>query len=320
MNYMNRLLNNLLMIICAGVVTLQAYEGFSSSGYARTAAAYLAMPCHAHSAALGTAVTAWRQGVAGAQFNPAILEGTDGYYLIASYSFLGDDRAFIAADGIAPLGSYAVLGVSFVNAGVDKIERRDAFGLLDPNNPYFADYENAVGAAVAGRIPWNIALGARVRYLNQKLDDKLANGFGFDGGATWEPDSHICVGASILNIGSWLWWPSGQRDVVLPQGRLGVACLLLDRQLIIELDGAKTDYQPIEASLGIQYTIAQIVSVRLGASSSASYSDWSSRYPDISTGVGIRYSFFGFDYSITMPTADLGLTMHKVSLLLKGPW
>jgi hypothetical protein len=316
---MRQHLINLSLMVLACAATGTANENFASTGYARGAAAYLAMPAHAHGAALANAVTAWNTNLAGLQCNPAVLDAADGYAIIASFALPGYDRHHGAVDAVAALGSYMVAGLSFVNAGVRGIERRDEGGVLDPANPYFSDEENAIAVSAAGRILWNISLGARARYLNQKLDTRVAHGMGFDLGATWEPDTHVCAGASVLNIGSRLWWPTGEKDEVLTQGRLGVACLLLNQQLIIEVDGVKTDYQPIEVALGIEYTFLKIISVRAGAASSLDYGTMSSRYPDISTGIGIRYSFFGFDYSMTFPTADLGLTIPRFSLILDIP-
>jgi len=298
-----------------------AWDDFASSGYSRGAAAYLDRPAHAHGAGLGKAATAWKEGLAGLQFNPAILDAAESFHLTGSYEFLKDERRLIGVEACLPVGEYAVAAASFRAAGVDNIEQRDDYGYLEG---HFDDRENAVDIAVAGRFLWNISGGIRARYLNQfykglaGIDDGRAHGMGFDAGATWQPDSHVCVGVSGLNIGSYLWWATGWRDIVLPQARAGVAGLFFDQSLIAELDVVKTLRQPIDVMLGIQYTLFDIVSVRGGAGTSVDIKDRHSREPDFSVGAGVRYSFFGCDYSLTIPTDNAQeLLSHKISLILR---
>jgi len=301
--------------------SLLAWDGFSSTGYSYGAAAYLDRPAHAHSAALGNAVTAWSEGLAGLQYNPAILDAAESVHLVGSYAFLKDDRRFIAFQTAVPIGEYAVAGASFRTIGVEDIEQRDAFGYLEG---HFDDRENAVDISVAGRFLWDISAGIRARYLNQfykglkGVDEGSAHGMGFDVGATWQPDSHVCVGVSGMNVGSYMWWATGWRDIVLPQARLGVAGLFLDRTLITELDVSRTLRQPLDVSLGIQYTLFDIISVRSGAATSIDIKERHSRDPDISLGLGVRYSFFGCDYSLVIPTDNAQeLVFHKLSLVLR---
>ena len=305
-----------LCFVAAAPVASWSRDDFASPSYAIDGAAYLRMPSHAHATALGNAVTAWQGSVAGLQYNPAILDAASQYTLIASYSFLSDDRLNRAADLIIPAGEYLVAGLSVVYAGVDKIERRGEDGVLDVTNPLFNDREMAIAASVSGRLLWNLAVAARARYLSQTLADQSANGMGLDLGATWTPDSVVCVGMSGLNIGSYLWWKSGTRNAVASQARLGVAVRLLNKALTIEMDGAKRINEPIDGSLGVEYTIRKILSIRAGALSSARFNPWSWRNPVISAGLGIRYSFFGFDYGLSMPTDNTDLMAHRASLLL----
>jgi hypothetical protein len=311
-----RVLIAALCLVAAIEAPSWSRDDFASPSYAVDGAAYLRMPSHAHATALGNAVTAWQGSVAGLQYNPAILDAVQRYTLIASYSFLSDDRLNRAADLVIPAGEYLVAGFSVVYAGVDKIERRGEDGMLDIARPLFTDREMAIAASVSGRLLWNIAVAARARYLSQTLADQSANGMGLDLGATWTPDSMVCVGMSGLNIGSYLWWKGGTRNAVASQARLGVALRLLNKALIIEMDGAKRVNEPIDGSLGVEYTLYKVLSIRAGILSSARFNPWSWRDPVISTGLGIRYSFFGFDYGLSMPTGNTDLMVHRVSLLL----
>ena len=299
--------------------TCRALDDFTSTTYASGAAVYLDLPAHAYGAALAGAMTAWRTDIAGVQWNPSLLEAADQAQLTGSFAFLTDDRRFQAVDLALPIGSFVVGGISFVNSGVGSIERRDDAGFTVSGDSLFGDQENTVAFSAAGRTLWNISVGARARYLYQEIDRIHANGFGFDAGATWTPDSALCVGVSLLNVGSRLFWTSGHADDVLTQGRIGVAYRLFNRQLVIEADGVKALLQPLEAALGIQYTLLEILSLRGGVTSSIDLSDWSRRDPVYSLGMGIRWSYFGADYSITIPSGDTEMITHRASVVLRCP-
>jgi hypothetical protein len=263
-------------------------------------------------------VAAWYQDIAGGQFNPAILDAVESVQIEGSYVFLSDERRFITAQTVIPVGQYLVGGFLFRNITVGQIELRDNDGYL---GGHFDARENALDFCVAGRIPWNISLGAKVRYLGQRfkgIDNGRAYGVGFDAGALWRPNNMISVGLSGLNIGSYLWWKTGRRDPVLSQARAGACATLLENSLLIELDIAKTVKQPLEIAGGVQYSFIEILFVRAGVNTSVNFENRHSRDPDLSGGIGVRYSFFGCDYGITVPTEYTSEMMsHAVSLLLR---
>jgi len=294
------------------------YADFASTGYSAGAAEYLKRPVWALSAALAGAVVAWREDLAGVQYNPAILDATpaDSYVLHGTYSLMTLDRTHLGADAATTIGNYLAAGISFTNYGVGNIEGRDSLG----NQTDTFDYsENSFALSAAGRIVGNIAIGGTFRYLYERLSTGRANGIGFDLGATYEPLPLLCVGMSVQNLLSKLWWNTGHDDPVLTCARLGVAGLFLDKALITELDVLKTVQQPIQISLGVQYTLFKVLSARGGISTDADYLKYHLRqYPDYSFGIGIRYSIFGFDYACIIPDSDLGLS-HKISLIIKLP-
>jgi hypothetical protein len=302
------------------------YRDFASTGYSAGAAEYLKRPVSAKSAALSGSVVAWRENLAGTQFNPAIYDATpSGDILVnGTYTFLTLDRKHAGAEAATTIGNYLACGLSFITYGVGNIDARNDYG---DSLGLFSDMENALTASVAGRFLWNIAAGASLRYLyagmhkDKNADPSLdlgeqANGIGLDLGATWEPLEYLCVGLSVQNIGSRLWWSTGIREDVLTSVRIGIAGLFLKKSLIAEIDMLKTLQQPIQLSGGIQYTLFDIVSFRGGISADADYENIHMRSPDYSLGLGVRYSFFGFDYALIIPDSDLGLS-HKISLTVE---
>jgi hypothetical protein len=307
-------------IILLYSLPLDARNDFSSTGYSSGAAVYLNRPVHAHAAALGRAVTAWDDELAGVQYNPAVLDRADGIHIAGSYTLFrrDEDRRLYGFSGAVPIGGYCVLGASFRTFGVDNIERRNEEKILLGT---FEDKEIAAEVAVAGRFPFSISSGIRFRYLNQHYTETHnggANGMGFDAGVLWAPIKHISIGLSGLNIGSYLWWNTGHRDIVLPQVRGGIAGIVFNKSLIVELDILTTLNQPTEISSGVQYTLFEIISARAGVSTSIDIPTRHSRNPDISAGVGIRHSFFGCDYALVIPTDNAReMLVNKFSLILR---
>jgi hypothetical protein len=295
-------------------------SSFASVGYASGGAAYLQLPVTAPAASLCGAATAWRDNLVGAEYNPAVYDAlTEGsYFLSGTYSVMTLDRKHIGVSAAATVGSYLVVGLSFVNAGVSNIESRDSVGDLDGTFNY---NENAVAVSVAGRLLWHISLGATLRYLNEGMLNGSANGLGADVGATWQPVDFLCVGVSAQNIGGTLWWNTGHSDPVLTTIRAGIEASFLKKSLHAELDVLKPLQQPEEAALGLQYTLFDIVSVRGGISMDFDAGSMQSSYPDYALGIGVHYAFFGFDYGLMIPNSDLGLT-HKITInfLLGNPF
>jgi long-subunit fatty acid transport protein len=303
----------LIVGILAAAGLLRAGD-FGSSSYAGGAAAYLGLPLHATSAGVSNAVTAWCQNIAGSQFNPAIIEATRSLTVIGSNTFWPDERQLYGGEASTTFGEYLVINAGFMHAGVDAIERRNDYGTLEG---YFSDVENSVTLAAAGRLQGNVAWGLRGRYLNQRLDNEEAGGMGFDAGATWQPDSALCVGLSVLNIGSRLFWSTDQIDKVLMQGRLGVAGRLLDRKLTVAADLAKAVTQPVDFALGVQYEPLEMLALRGGVGTSFNYHRRTFRQPQFSLGAGMRHTIFGFDYSISIPLEKIGV-VHRLSITFES--
>jgi hypothetical protein len=290
---------------------------FTSVNYASGAAEYLKLPIHASSAALGSAVVASRNDLANVQYNPAILDALPQgeMNIVGTYSILTLDRRHNGLDFAGNAGNYFVYGISYLNYGVGKIDGRDTFGIQTGMFDYAA---NAITASAAGRVTNNIALGATLRYINESLSVENVNGIGFDIGATYLPLPFLSFGASVQNLGSYLWWSTGTREAVLPAGRIGVCGNLLKKTLLIETDFIKTQTQPEEVAAGIQYYFLDLLYVRGGINTAVAVEKQSSKYPDYSLGLGMRYLSLGFDYACQIPDSRslesvLGIK-HKLTL------
>ncbi|MBN2036411.1 MAG: hypothetical protein JW768_06675 [Chitinispirillaceae bacterium] len=288
---------------------------FASANYA-AAGEYLKLPLHARNAGLEGATVAWQDHhLTGLQYNPAILDAADSMTVIATTSFLTYDRSHYGFDFASGIGEFIVAGLSFSRLGVNNIEGRDEFGVLTEK---FGAGFNAISATVAGRLAIPVSLGARGRYIFENIESEHSNGIGFDLGATYRPLRQLCIGASVQNLASYIWWSTSTRDKVLMIGRFGVCATLLDNSLKLELDGIKTLTQPEEAAFAAEYTFAGIISVRAGGRSAVNREDRKAMDPEYSFGAGMRYDFLGFDYALIVPPSELGL-IHKISIIGKIP-
>ena len=100
-------------------------------------------------------------------------------------------------------GSFVFAVFFLVSHGVGGIEQRDEVGVPGASFDY---RELSAAGLAAGRIVGNVSVGARVRYLYEKLYTEHANGVGVDVGAVYSPTPVLTVGVSALNLGSHLWW------------------------------------------------------------------------------------------------------------------
>lgn len=305
-----------LLLLCA---TAQSSDVFTSSGYARGGAEYLRLPVYAHYAGLCGAVGAWRQDLAGAQFNPAILEASPPGALHAggSYGILSNQTNLYGIDAVSDIGNIVVGGLTLMGYGIEGFDGRDSFGFPTGSFNYAA---NTLSATVAGGLKWSIAAGMRVRYLHERLDNGSANGIGFDAGLTWRPWDFACLGLSVLNVASKLWWSTGHADPILPAVRLGINGMFLDSSLTAEVDIDKSDWQPFGVRAGVEYKLLRMIPLRagIGTEMDATSQSVNSR-PDFSAGIGFRYQHCGVDYAFVFPEQSIDLSSHRISAFVLLP-
>lgn len=305
------------IIILTVLVSSVLGSDFASWGYAKGAAEYLKLPRHAHSAALSNAVTAWSEEMAGMQYNPAILDGISSRYIpvLATYSFLSQDKKHFSLDAALNVGEFIVTGLSLNNFGVENIEGRDSLGNLTETFEYGT---NVFTFSIAGRLKWHISWGFSGRFIHENLADEKAYGLGFDIGAIYNPIEQLSIGISGQNLFSHIWWTTGNDDPILATARLGISGKFLDTTLITGFDLAKTVNQPLDIALGVQYKFLKVLYFRAGFATSIYIKHRKYRHFDFSLGLGFRYNRYGADYALPIKSSRLGLT-HKISVSFKLP-
>ena len=98
---------------------------FQNRSYGEYGAEYLKLTRHGHAGGLGNAVGAWREDLAGVQFNPAIITAAKSHFAVLSHTLMTIDRQ---QQGLAyyskPFGNL-FFGVEAGRPGVERIDGRD---------------------------------------------------------------------------------------------------------------------------------------------------------------------------------------------------
>jgi len=297
----------LLLALC---LDLFAEGELTAPEYASGAAEYLKLPIHGDAASRNGAVTASGDWTSASRYNPSLIDKVDSLQVVATYTLMTLDRKLVSFDLAHPVGGYTVLGASFTMFTILGFDARDSIGIPAGS---FNDRENAVSLSAAGRFIGGISGGLTLRYLIQQLESEKANGLGIDLGACYAPLPWLNTGISACNLLSWMWWSTGRRDQVLPLVRAGIAGILFDSSLAIEIDGEKTIKQPVEIAGSISYEFFGIISLKAGGRTGIDVRDISYRPPDFSCGLGFHYKSFGFVYGLRIPGSELGLA-HTFTL------
>ncbi len=304
-----------LVLLFSYGITPAFSQDFASRSYAEFGAEYLKLPRHAGTASLANASAAWEENLLGLQYNPGLIGYNSQHHVNLSYTFLTLDRLHYSLEYVSPKYYGQNFGVSITSFGVKDIEERDDTGQL---NGHFDDTEIAADFLAGGQLKGWFSYGIALRYIHQQLgefNESGAKGFGMDIGVHYKPMEKIGIGASLQNLGSYLWWETGREDQVVPIFRLGVNGNIVDSVLKAEIDIVKPYSQPIESNIGVEGKILRVIAVRVGIVNALTYDADGAVYmdPEFFLGVGLSHKFFGFEYAAMKPGSELGMG-HKFSL------
>ena len=171
----------------------------------------------------------------------------------------------------------------------------------------FALYrEFSVALAAARELNERIVLGVNLNFYSLKIDGYgSGQAAGVDIGALVHIAQDVSYGVALRNVNR----PSfGDGDESLPQSMaMGISVCPLPAARVA-VSAQKDNRYPFELSVGVEYCIEDLLTLRLGASHEPS---------TIAVGIGIRTSLLRMDYAYTLHP-DLGGT-HCVSLSFAIP-
>jgi len=315
---MNRIKNITILI----VLILSSYfrDLYANDGI--LAGAFLRMGLGARANAMGGAFTGIAEGPAAAYYNPAGIPFMETRELILSYRFLSLDRNFNYvgfATGIRPkieedesdeVALNGGLALSWVHAGVDKIDGRDFSG------NHYQDFSNAEHAFALsfGLMPLDIlsvGLTAKVLYNRlPKMGDNDATisetGLGLDLGILIKPTPYLSLGFTVKDINAKYNWKTDklwEKDIDkidrFPQTfRGGIALRYPYPWLIFAVDIEKNDQQDMKYFVGTEALFMEKIAARAGLNNGSITLGGGYSFQLFSKPVQIQYAFVTKKYDV----------------------
>lgn len=292
----------MLLAVLAGSVA-QAAVGPGTVG-----AEYLTLPMGSKSIAMGEVQSAAIGEPLGWLSNPATLRCMDG---LGFGVFHAEWLMETQYDNVAyhqRINNYVSVAAGFVSLRRPEIQGYDEYGhetkALDNTN-----YQAIVGLGCSP-IP-SFAAGLTVKYFNEKLDDRSADGVGFDLGALYTITSaRLSLGFVAQNVGQDITFESVKEP--LPTTLRGGASFSVDLRgsdatVTIASDLVKPRYEKLYVSAGADLTLFKTISARVG------YNGREYRPGNgLTLGCGVAIRNISFDYAWTS-YGDLG-SVHRVAL------
>lgn len=300
MNF-NKFYTAIVLIIISGNLTLAADSG--SNGLA-----FLKVDVGARAAAMGGAFTAIANDATAAYYNSAGLAASEkNNLMLTHHAGIVDITQDFAAVKFRAGSHHLAFSVNVYN--IPGIEIRDEQPTEDPDGVVNAlSFYTAFGYARALDNHWQI--GLNVKYLFEKLYLNSASGWAIDFGIRrTEIINGLDWGISLQNLGKMKQLKDRATPLPLlvrsgfaytiPYQLLGNNPLLAADMEYIK-DGAST------VRIGTEIPLLRSLAIRFGYRFGSGYSQWS-------TGLGLNYRRFYFNYAFAPSSYDLE-TSHRLTL------
>lgn len=278
--------------------------GVSWAGVGSTGANFLLLGGGARPLGMGEAYCALANDVSSMFYNPAGLSNVNFNQVLTMYNSWFADITQQMAGAAFPtnLGVVAV-GYSGLNSG--DIQGYDSTGAATSS---FTTASSSINLSLGRQINSNLALGAGIKSISERLESNRASVMAFDAGLKYRFNPQLTVGMSVLNLGSGLKFISEQTP--LPTSyRVGAAFAtkLFDEDINLDLDVVNYT-EASKINLGAEYVIRNFLFLRLGSSGDS-----------LRAGLGLAANLFAFDYAY-LGHQDLGAThQFSISILFGAP-
>jgi len=216
---------------------------------------------------------------------------------------------------VTVLNKIGGFGLTWIRQGIEDIpiypaldgtpaERMANVALQPKDEPegYLQDVENAWFIStsyvfekpvyLSNNLPFQVALGANVKYISQRLGQAKAKGFGLDFGVLLTSEElsagHITFGLLVQDaFTTHIKWNTSHEDILTANFKTGIAfspSRLNGLTVTFDLD---TRYE-LTPHVGLEYQLFKVLSLRLGA-----------QKREVSMGVGLGLYRFSLDYAFS---------------------
>ncbi|MFH1218883.1 MAG: PorV/PorQ family protein [Candidatus Eisenbacteria bacterium] len=267
------------------------------------AAPFLRMGVGARALGMGGAFTAIADDATAAYWNPAGLvkiENIEATFMYAANMAVDRQINYFAYAQWLGVGG---LGVSWLNAGMGDMPRRDGSGGFQGTDEYA---DNAIMFSYGMEVG-SLMLGGTAKVLHQNVMNITETGFGLDLGGMFNVNDNVSAGLMIRDIGSQY------GDVNVPfDWRFGSAVKALDGALTVGIDVDKVQQiDNFDIHLGAEYGME----VRPGYHAFFRTGLNSVEDKAFTAGLGIRVPYIQFDYTYMTEQDEVVLgNNHRISV------
>ncbi len=201
------LMFSVLMLVTFENLYAQKDEGFGnvSAGTnvgTTTAAAFLEIGVGARAQAMGGAFVSLAQDATAMYWNPAGIGKISGFEANFTHVNWLVDTNFDYVGIVVPIGGAAAVGVNVTVFGTGEQPVR-VVGQEEGTGEFYSSQDLAAGVSFAVNLTDRFSFGLNVKYIEQRIWNSSANGFGIDVGGLYETQfDGLQMGFSISNFGT----------------------------------------------------------------------------------------------------------------------
>lgn len=297
------------VLSCLAIATAQPARASGDPGDA--GALFLRIGMGARASAMGEGYTAVAEDASSVYWNPAAMAAVLG----TSLQFTHDEyllSARIEQIALTHETKYGTLGMAFTGMYMDEMERREDVPSAIPLGT-FTVYDASFSVGFARYILPNTSVGATVKPVYQKIDNRSAKGWAFDAGIYHVARIQgVKLAAVVGNLGAPMKFI--EEEYALPRyikvgGSYERETAALRGRFLLTADGVWVNDGDPKQHLGAEYMYRRTVALRAGYK--AGYDSYGGTF-----GAGIRYKKLDVDYAFVLMKNDLG-DNHRISLGLR---
>lgn len=259
---------------------------YSAENQSANAGAFLERGVGARAHALGGAFTGLSNDTNAILYNSAGLANIRNIKIDSMYTkaFGEVEQSFFG--GVMPLGTSGTLGAAYFSTGVEgiKLTTWDGFRPTDTGTT-FGYGATALMLAYGNHISNDIALGANLKLINEKLYNANSSGIGLDFGLLYTPIRDLNVGVNIQNVNvPAIKWSTGYIEKMPLKSTLGVSAKFFDFTFLSDLTLRAN--RNMGYGLGLEYNYQDLLFIRGGINNGA-----------LTCGAGLNYDIFSLNYA-----------------------
>ncbi|MFQ5651095.1 MAG: PorV/PorQ family protein [bacterium] len=167
-----------------------------------TSAGFLEIGVGSRATGMGGAFVAIANDATALYWNPAGITHLQSNEVVLVHTEWLADINFDFAGLVLPVGNFGTLGAMITVLSTDDLPERTIDEPEGTGN-FFSVGDLAIGVTYSRKLTDRFAIGATVKYINQRISQMSANGFAIDFGTTFDTGLYgLRIGAALSNFGT----------------------------------------------------------------------------------------------------------------------